>query len=286
MQVRPGAAIGSRSRSSTPAYAASVAALLLLATILRITGLGAGLPYSSYIDEGHYLHPTAHMLANDTFEGGSYQNPYEHPSLPYDAIASAATLYRLTGGTDIKSGAVATDQSPYYDLVQPSELILIGRLVILAFSLGTVLLTVLLGARLLGRRGGLIAGSIVAFLPVLVTRSAVVTADPVVTFFTTLTLLLACSLVPGLAPARGNAARPRSSMLWAGLAGASAGLAFTAKYPAGAVILVVFTVIALRRDLSPTERAWHEAVALFSAILAAAVSMPALVFDASRSSPT
>ena len=227
-----------------------MAALLLVATILRITGLGAGLPYSSYIDEGHYLHPTAHMLANDTFEGGSYQNPYEHPSLPYDAIALAAKLYRLTGGTDIKSGAVATDQSPYYDLVQPSELILIGRLVILAFSLGTIVVTVLLAARLLGRRGGLIAGSIVAFLPVFVTRSAVRDRRPGGDLLHLLTLLLACSWCRAW-PRRGERGAARSSMLWAGLAGASAGLAFTSKYPAGAVILVVFTVIALRRDLSP-----------------------------------
>ena len=256
-------------------FVALVVTLLVVATLLRVSGLGAGLPYSSYIDEGHYLHPTAHMIANDTFEGGSYQNPYEHPSLPYDAIALAAEVYRLTGDTGIKAGAVATDETSYYDLIQPSELILIGRLVILAFSVGAVLLTVLLATRMIGRRGGLLAGSVVAFLPVLVTRSAVVTADPVVTFFVTATLLLTSYLVR-------EGARARPSLLWAGLAGAGAGMAFTSKYPAGAVILAVFTVIALRRDLSPAVRAWHQAVALISAIIAATVTMPALVFDTSQ----
>src|SRR4029079_9634522 len=109
-------------------------------------------------------------------------------------IALSAELYRLTGDTGIKEGAIATDRSPYYDLMQPSELILIGRLVILAFSVGTVLLTVLLGARMIGRRGGLIAGTLVAFLPVLVAKSTVVTADAVVTFFTAAAILAAWTL--------------------------------------------------------------------------------------------
>ena len=55
------------------------------APLLRVPGPdGAGLPYSSYIDEGHYLHPTAHMIAAATpTTVATYQNPYEHPSLPY-----------------------------------------------------------------------------------------------------------------------------------------------------------------------------------------------------------
>ncbi|MGZ4758437.1 MAG: ArnT family glycosyltransferase, partial [Acidimicrobiales bacterium] len=265
----------SRPRSSTPAFVAIVIALLVLATGLRASGLRAGLPYSSYIDEGHYLHPTAHMIANDTYDGGDYQNPYEHPSLPYDAIAVTAELYRLTGDTGIKAGAVATDETPYYDLMQPSELILIGRLVILAFSVGTVLITVLLGTRMIGRRGGLIAGLLVAFLPVLVSRSAIVTADPVVTFFTTASLLAACIL------ARAGASS-RRLLGWAALAGALAGMAFTSKYPAGAVVLVALTVIAVRRDLPGATRARLAGATLGAAAVAAVVTMPALVLDTSQ----
>src|SRR4029079_18859679 len=184
----------SRPRSSTPTFVELVVLLLVLALVRRPRCVRAGLPCSSYIGEGHYLHPTAHMIANDTYHGGEYQNPYEHPSLPYDAIALSAELYRLTGDTQIKSGAVATSESPYYDLMAPQELILIGRLVILVFSVGPVLLTVLLGTRLIGRRGGLIAGTLVAFLPVLVAKSTVVTADAVVTFFTAAAILAAWTL--------------------------------------------------------------------------------------------
>ncbi len=262
----------SRPRPSTPAFVAVVIGLLVLATALRVPGLGAGLPYSSYIDEGHYLHPTAHMIADGTYHGGDYQNPYEHPSLPYDAIALSAELYRLTGDTAIESGAVATDETPYYDLMQPSELILIGRLVILAFSVGTVLLTVLLGTRLTGRRGGIIAGVLVAFLPVLVSRSAIVTADPVVTFFTTASVLAACVLA-------GTAATSRRLLIGAAAAGALAGMAFTSKYPAGAVVLVVLAVIALRRDLPGAARARLAGAALGAAVVAAVVTMPALVLN-------
>ena len=265
----------SRPRSSTRAFVAIVIGLLVLATGLRVTGLGAGLPYSSYIDEGHYLHPTAHMIAEDTYHGGDYQNPYEHPSLPYDAIALTAELYRLTGDTGIKEGAIATDASPYYDLMQPSALILIGRLVILAFSVATVLVTVLLGTRLLGRRAGLIAGTLVAFLPVLVAKSTVVTADAVVTFFTMAAILAASALTR-------PAASSRRLLVSAALAGALSGMAFTSKYPAGAVILVALTVIALRRELAIATRAWLAATALGAAVVAAVVTMPALVLNTSQ----
>ena len=243
---------------------------------MRAPGLKAGLPYSSYIDEGHYLHPTAHMIANDTYHGGEYQNPYEHPSLPYDAIALSAELYRLTGDTQIKAGAVATERVA---VLRPDgsrqELILIGRLVILAFSVGTVLLTVLLGTRLIGRRGGLIAGTLVAFLPVLVSRSAVVTADPVVTFFTTASLLAACILAQA-------AASSRRLLAWAAAAGALAGMAFTSKYPAGAIILAALAVIALRRELAVAARVRLAAAAVVAEVVAAIVTMPALVLNTSQ----
>ncbi len=264
-----------RPRLSTRAFVAIVIGVLVLATALRVSGLGAGLPYSSYIDEGHYLHPTAHMIAEDTYHGGDYQNPYEHPSLPYDAIALSAELYRLTGDTGIKEGAIATDQSPYYDLMQPSELILIGRLVILAFSVGTVLLTVLLGTRLIGRRAGLIAGTLVAFLPVLVAKSTVVTADAVVTFFTAAAILAACTLATVTTSSR-------RLLRWAALAGALSGMAFTSKYPAGAVVLVALTVIGLRRELTVEARVRLGATTVAAAVAAAVVTMPALVLNTSQ----
>ena len=84
------------------AFGLAVVVILLVALGVRLIAIGSGLPYSSYIDEGHFLHPTAHMIANDTFKGGHYQHPYEHPSLLYDATAVGAETYRLLGGHEIK----------------------------------------------------------------------------------------------------------------------------------------------------------------------------------------
>jgi 4-amino-4-deoxy-L-arabinose transferase-like glycosyltransferase len=272
----PGAAAAATDLDRSPArsrrrYLAAVVAVLVLAAVVRAVSLGSGLPYSSYIDEGHFLHPTEHMLANDTWRAGTYQNPYEHPSLLYDAIAIAAEGYRVVGGSDIKSGAVSSDRSAYYDDLEPASLILIGRLVVLAFSLGTVVVTILLARRLLGRSGGLVAGVIAALTPALVSRSAIVIVDTPATFFVALTLLLVAMLDAS-----------RRGLRLAVLAGAAAGLAFTSKYTSGAAMVSVFVGIALVPGLRWTAKAGRAAAATGAAAVAAVLTMPALVFSFSQ----
>jgi Dolichyl-phosphate-mannose-protein mannosyltransferase len=252
-------------------FVAAVVAILLLALVVRAVALDSGLPYSSYIDEGHFLHPTAHMIANDTFKGGSYQHPYEHPSLLYDATAGGAEVYRVLGGTGIKTGAQVTDRSPYYDIIEPSSLILIGRLVVLMFSLGIVLVTILLAERLIGRRGALMAGALVAVLPAMVSRGAIVIVDTPAAFFVVLTLLLLSRL---------DTTRRRTLM--ATMAGASAGLAFTSKYTSAAIIIAVAVVIALQPGWSWVAKGRAAVGALVGAVVAAVVTMPDLVFGFSQ----
>ncbi len=252
-------------------FVVAVLAILVLALVVRAIALDSGLPYSSYIDEGHFLHPTAHMIAKDTFKGGSYQHPYEHPSLLYDVTAGGAEVYRLLGGTGIKSGAQVTDQSPYYDIIEPSSLILIGRLVVLMFSLGIVLVTILLAERLIGRRGALMAGALVAVLPAMVSRGAIVIVDTPAAFFVVLTLLLLSRLETS-----------RRRTLVATLAGASAGLAFTAKYTSAAGIVAVAVVIALQAGWSWPAKGRAAVGALVGAAVAAVVTMPDLVFGFSQ----
>jgi hypothetical protein len=247
-------------------YVAGILAVLVVALIVRVIAIGSGLPYSSYIDEGHFLHPTAHMIANDTFKGGSYQHPYEHPSLLYDATAAGAEVYRLVGGSGVKSGAELTDRTAYYDLIEPPALILIGRLVVLAFSLGTVLVTILLAARLVGRRGALMAGAMAAMLPAFVSRSAIVIVDTPATFFVVLTLLFLSHLLT-----------TRRPTLVAALAGASTGLAFTSKYTSAAVIVAVAVVVAFAPDRSLRTKIGAGVAALGAAGVAAVASMPDLV---------
>jgi hypothetical protein len=238
-------------------------AVLALAFALRLPSVFAGLPYLGYVDEGHTLHRVARLLSTRHWD----PDWYTYPSLPLYAIAGAAAAlspaYRTVHGVSLER-----DLSPYppsyYDLVEPPELIVIARGVVLAVSLGIVVLTGLLARRLAGEAAGLGAALIAALLPALVIRGAVVTVDPFATLFTVAAIL--CAEIAAT-----------SARFWGPtlLAGAMVGCAATSKYPAA--MAVVAAAPALAR-LPTDRRGKRRALELFlaAALVAGLVTMPAL----------
>jgi hypothetical protein len=247
------------------------AAVLALALALRLPAVTAGLPYFSYVDEGHVLHPALRMAGARSWDPGWYQ----YPSLPMGAIAGAVLLsaptYAAMHGHPLADD-LTEEPSRYYDLVEPAEVIVVARLLVLAVSLGIVLLTGLLARRLVGEStgdaAGLFAALLAALVPALVIRSAIVTTDPWAAFFVLAAIYCAEGAV--------RAERPSGATLQAGLAGAMIGCALTSKYPGVLVaVAVVPTMLRVAGD-------WRRKVALVdlataAALLAAAVTMPALV---------
>jgi len=238
-------------------------AVLALACALRVPSVFAGLPYLGYVDEGHTLHRVVRLLSTRHWDPGWYT----YPSLPLYAIAGAAAAlspaYRAIHGSGLER-----DLSPfppaYYDLVEPPELIVIARCVVLAVSLGTVVLTGLLARRLAGEAAGLGAALIAALLPALVIRGAVVTVDPFATLFTVAAIL--CAEIAAT-----------SVRFWGPtlLAGAMVGCAASSKYPAAMAILAAAPALARL----PTDRHGKlRALELFlaAALVASLVTMPAL----------
>jgi 4-amino-4-deoxy-L-arabinose transferase-like glycosyltransferase len=243
--------------------------VLLAAAAVRLPPLTAALPYMSYVDEGHVLHRSLHLLAARTWE----PDTYSYPSLPFYLEAAAALawspIYAARHGRTLQE-----DLSPYppryYDVIEPAALIVLGRLITLAFSLGLVVLTGLLARRLAGDTAGLFAAWLAALVPALVVRSAIVNVNPMVAFFTLAALLFAERTRDGGRPWR-NAA----------LAGIMTGLAATSKYPAVLVALPV----ALAVLLSPGS--WRERVKRLlltggCAVATAFLAMPALVLRTDR----
>jgi len=241
-----------------------VFAVLIAATAVRLPPLAAGLPYLSYVDEGHVLHHVVHLLAAETWE----PDTYSYPSLPFYLIAGSALayspVYAAVHGRPLQ-GDLSPDPRLYYDIVEPTELIVLGRLVTLAFSLGIVVLTGLLARRLAGPAAGLFAAWLAALVPALVARSTVVNINPMAAFFGLASLLFAEDAREGERPRRG-----------AVLAGAMAGLAGATKYPAALVCLPVALAILLA-SASWRERLTRLALAGGSAVAALLVAMPALV---------
>ena len=238
-------------------------AVLLAALAARLPALTAGLPYMSYVDEGHVLHHVSYLLEQRTWE----PDTYSYPSLPFYLVAGAAQVwspvYAARHGHPLRE-----DLSPspprLYDLLEPADLIVIGRLVTLAFSLGIIVLTGLLVRRLAGPGAGLFAAWLAAFTPALVARSTVVNINPMAAFFCLAALLFAERARAGESPRR-NAI----------VAGLLAGLAGASKYPAALVCLPVALSVLLAPAGWP-ERLRRLILAGGAAVLAVLLAMPAL----------
>ncbi|HSS49965.1 MAG TPA: glycosyltransferase family 39 protein [Thermoanaerobaculia bacterium] len=239
-------------------------ALLLLALAVRLPALPAGLPYMSYVDEGHVLHHVLHLLVKRTWE----PDTYSYGSLPFYLIAGTtlawSPVYAAIHGHPLAND-LSSSPYQYYDIVEPVDVLVIGRLVTLAFSLGVVALAGLLARRLAGAPAGLFAAWLAALVPALVARSSIVNINPMVAFFALAALFFAEGARDG--------SRPRRD---AALAGAMTGLAAATKYPALLVCLPVALAILLAQA-AWTEKLRRLLLAGGAAAAALLLAMPALV---------
>lgn len=213
-------------------------AILIVAILVRLPTLTAGLPYLSYVDEGHVLHHVSYLLAERTW----VPDTYSYPALPFYTIAGVtlafSPVYAAVHGRPLR-GDLSPAPPRYYDVIEPTELLVLGRLVTLSFSLGIVVLAGLFARRLAGPAAGLFAAWLAALVPALVARSAIVNVNPMAAFFALAALYFAEGARDG----------PRRDAV---LAGVMAGLAGATKYPAAVVCLPVAVAILL------ASAAWRE----------------------------
>jgi 4-amino-4-deoxy-L-arabinose transferase-like glycosyltransferase len=239
-------------------------AILLLAAAVRLPALDAGLPYTVYVDEGHVLHRSLHLLAAGTWE----PDTYAYPTLPFYLVAGTALayspVYRSIHGRTLRED-LSPDPPAYYDILEPPELVVIGRVLTLAFSLGVVLLAGRLARRVGGRHAGFVAAGLAALVPALVARSAIANVNPQAAFFVLLALLFA-----------ERARRSPASLPLAALAGAASGLAGVSKYPSALVAAPVALALLVAAG-GWRQRLLRLLVAGGAAVGAAVVAMPALV---------
>jgi 4-amino-4-deoxy-L-arabinose transferase-like glycosyltransferase len=239
-------------------------AILLLAAAVRLPALDAGLPYTVYVDEGHVLHRSLHLLAAGTWE----PDTYSYPTFPFYLVAGAALAYspayRMIHGRTLRED-LSPDPPAYYDILEPPELVVIGRLLTLAFSLGVVLLAGRLARRVGGPHAGFVAAGLAALVPALVARSAIANVNPQAVFFVLAALLFA-----------ERARRSPASLPLAALAGAASGLAGVSKYPSALVAAPVALALLVAAG-SWRQRLVRLLVAGGTALGAALVAMPALV---------
>lgn len=245
------------------------ALILAVALGLRLPTVWAGLPYLNYVDEGHVLHRVVRMLRERRWDPLWYL----YPSLPLVAIRAAATVeapvYKAVHGHSLREDLSAFPP-PYYDLVEPADLLVLGRLLTLVAGLTTVVLTGRLARLLAGPSAELFAAWIAALLPALVVRSAIVSVDPYATVFALAAVFFGERSLRGGTPQRD-----------ALLAGAMTGLAMTSKYP-GILAAIPVTISLLRGQDGWGGKIRRLELAALGGLAAAAVSMPAMFLKPNR----
>ena len=211
-------------------------AVLLLGLALRAYTLGYDLPYIYHPDE-----PVNVDITQQVFRSSDL-NPhfFVYPSLLYYVNDAAYHVYyqlgRLSGTLTTRSDIVPLEELAMGVTKAPQPgLILMSRAITLAFGIGTVALTWLLGVRLLGDwRAAAFASLLVALGPTNVELSRYITPDTLMTFFAVGTVLAATRV-----------ARDGRLADYV-LAGLLAGLTASTKYNGALVILPIVVAHFLR----------------------------------------
>jgi len=191
-------------------YPAALALLLLTTLLLRLWGVGQGLPYSYNIDEAQHFVPRAISFFSQDLNPHYFLNP------PAYSYLLGGVFEAWFGSGDAAVRAYVSD---------PTAVFVVARVVAAVLGTLAVLLTCLAGVRMLGRAAGLLAAAIFgfAFLPIFYSH-------------------LALNDVPTLAPVAlslyGTAGVYRSGR-WRDylLAGAGIGLAAATKYTGGVTLV-------------------------------------------------
>lgn len=240
---------------------AGLCLILLAAALLRIDGVGFGLPALNDPDEPLFMSTALEMLSGPTLNPGWFGHPGTI------TFYSLMLVIALVGGLGVLTGRFADfDAFAAAVYADPGVLFLPARLLMVAFGVACVWMTWRLGKRLGGERLGLVAAAILAVNAVHIEYSQIIRTDMQASLF-----MLLCAQ-SALAIAENG--RRRDYLL----AGLFAGLACATKWPA-AVIGVTVVGAALYR-WRPGTAPWRELV-LFGLAAAATLFIvsPFLLID-------
>src|SRR5215203_1590996 len=168
-----------REASDMPQSTVTLAAIVIVAAVLRFHGIGAGIPYAIGVDEPQIVNRAVIMMKTGDF------NPhfFDYPTLYIYAQLVVAALRFMTGAMSGHWGSLGD--------VSSAEFFLWARAMSAAIGTLTVLLVHQIGARW-GTRPALLAAGLMAVMPLHVRESHYALTDVPLTFFVTLTML--CTL--------------------------------------------------------------------------------------------
>jgi hypothetical protein len=164
--------------------------ILLLALLLRLWGIGFGLPNLYHPDEDALVMPAVQIIQTGNLE----PSRLEYGSLHiYTLVVVEMTVYlgmARSGLVDGVDDLTLYERGSYPAVYEYPQFFLAARLVSAVMGVGIVLFTYLLANRLGNRRQALMAAAVAAVLPALVTHAHFATPDTPLTFYTILALYL------------------------------------------------------------------------------------------------
>lgn len=235
--------------------------ILIAAALLRIDGVGFGLPALNDPDEPLFMSTALEMLAGPTLNPGWFGHPGTI------TFYSLMLVVALVGGLGVVTGRFADfDAFAAAVYADPGVLFLPARLLMVAFGVACVWMTWRLGKRLGGERLGLVAAAILAVNAVHIEYSQIIRTDMQASLF-----MLLCAQ-SALAIARDGR---RRDYLFAGL---FAGLACATKWPAAVIGITVVGASLYRWRLGAAT--WRAlALSGFAAVATLFIVSPFLLID-------
>ena len=154
--------------------------IIASALMIRVPDIRVGLPYFSYVDEGHVMHSVGNILKHQTVDPGWYG----YPPATMLVIAGMQTIADvLSNSTPDAHDVLSQEKQDYYDIFLSTRTLLTARFFILICSIVLLLLYPLIGKAIAATNTGIAMMVIAAFLPPIVTRSTIVLVDtPAVLF--------------------------------------------------------------------------------------------------------
>lgn len=215
-------------------------AILSLAVVLRLRGIGFGLPALYDPDEPIFLLTALKLLRDGTLNPGWFGHPGT------TTIYALAVVDLVVLGAGLLTGRFAGVQgfarAIYAD---PSVVVLPGRWFMVACAIATIVLTFVLARRLFGARTGLLAATFLAVDPVHIKYSQIVRTDMHETVF-----LLLCVLASVKIARQGRTRDYLWAAVWLGFACAT-------KWPAITVAAAIMGAAGYRMARDPAQSRTH-----------------------------
>ncbi len=207
-------------------------AIIAIAFYLRVSSIAFGLPGLNDPDEMMFELGAIRMLRGPTLDPGWFGHPATTTMYVLALVNIGVLAFALLTG-------VASSAGKFVELiyVDPSWMILPGRIAMMLFALGTIWMSWRLASRFFGPSAGLVAALLIAVDPVHIAWSQVIRSDIMACFFMLLCLQACCDIAEN-----GRWRSYLRAAFWLGVAIATKWpFALTAIAIAGATLLAVRT---------------------------------------------